>query len=58
MFEASADPRTKAAIEKAHAERGSALRWLVRALMGPRDLPLNRPVLSGPVLTGSSRCPN
>lgn len=53
MFEATATPRTKAAIEAAHAERGAALRWLIRALMGSRVFPLNQTVL-----TGSSRCPN
>lgn len=53
MHEATATPRIKAAIENAHTERGAALRWLVRALIGPRVFPLNQPVL-----TGSSRCPN
>lgn len=53
MHEATATPRTKAAIEAAHAERSAVLRQLIRALIGPRVFPLNQAVL-----TGSSRCPN
>lgn len=53
MFEATANARTKDALIKAHAERGAALRWLVKALFRSgaetHEIPLSA------ALTGSPR---
>jgi len=54
MIEATANARTKGALNKAHVERGMALRWLVKALV--RGVSIGHKIpLSGTALTGSPR---
>jgi hypothetical protein len=53
MYEATANARTRDALNKAHAERGAALRWLMKTLFrlgtDAKDIPLSA------ALTGSPR---
>ncbi|WP_420568343.1 hypothetical protein [Thalassovita sp.] len=53
MYEATANARTKKALDKAHAERGAALRLLVKALFRTRGQTRNIPLSAA--LTGSPR---
>ncbi|MGR1579991.1 hypothetical protein ACSSNL_00850 [Thalassobius sp. S69A] len=53
MFEATATARTRDALQKAHAERAAAFRWLVGLVF--RAAPESEFPLGARALTGSSR---